>query len=436
MAIQQVAGGSSNGITSFLFQDDGGTTGTELDGAEFARTLRQLLNEDDAPADASIASGTRDEAAEGSSALSAELETLADDFKLPANGTKLQADTMYDGDDEAAQAAWSAMAFADRMAMTQAQARAAAEAATQTRDLAPVDASTEDGAQSQVSVEATTHGTQIHELAQSGDQAILAQQVGMPAPQAMSGRNKPASGKSLPQAFRPMANAPGQSMAALQARGAQTAQKADAFAIGGSDSAFSVAFSGNFVAELAGTDARASQNNQQAAPAFALGLQATRVDTPLPAAARATGEAAMTPQFDSPHLAGSDAWFDDIGARVEWLTEMNLEKAELQLHPAELGQLDIQITTGEDGTTVSFITHNNDARALIEDNMPKLRELLAQQGLQLGDSQVSQQSEQQRDARDANGMAGGSQPDTSAEDEASVRRTVYVRDPNRIDHYV
>ncbi|MDY6982142.1 MAG: flagellar hook-length control protein FliK [Pseudomonadota bacterium] len=433
MAIQQVASGGNNGIMSFLFQDDGSAAGTELEGAEFARTLRQLLNEDEAPADASLSSSDEPVSPEDGTALSDDLETLADDFKLPANGAELHTDTMFDGDDEAAQAAWSAMAFADKLAMTQAQASADAEAATETGDTALSNAAAHEHA---ASAEPAVHGVQILELAHNAEQVSLAQQVGMPAPQATAGRSTPASGKFLPQSFRSTANALSQSMAAAQTRGAQPAQKTDALPIGGSESAFSAAFSNNVIADIVGADARTSQGNTQTTPNFALGLQAARVDSALPSAAKAANEAAMTPQFDSPHVAGSDAWFDDIGARVEWLTEMNIEKAELQLHPAELGQLEIQIATGEDGTTVSFVTHNNDARALIEDNMPKLRELLAQQGLRLGDSQVSQHSDQQRDARDMHSMSANASNDTRNDDETPVRRTVYVRDPSRIDHYV
>lgn len=429
MAIQQVAGGSSNGIMGFLFQDDGSAAGTELEGAGFERTLRQLLNEDEAPADASVASDKSTSAEEAP--LSDELDTLADDFKLPANGAELQTDTMFDGDDEAAQAAWSAMAFADKLAMAQAQAANAAETATADATLADTSSELTEHA---TPAEPPTHGVQITELARGAEQAAMQAQAAMPTPQPLPGRSTPASGKFLPQNFRPAANTLSQSMAAAQARGAQTAQKSDALPIGGSETAFSAAFSNNFIADIVGADARASQNTAQAAPNFALGLQAARVD--LPATAKAANEAALTPQFDSPHIAGSDAWFDDIGARVEWLTEMNLEKAELQLHPAELGQLDIQISTGDDGTTVSFVTHNNDARALIEDNMPKLRELLAQQGLRLGDSQVSQHSGQQRDAREPHGMSANASSDTRNDDDTPVRRTVYVRDPNRIDHYV
>lgn len=434
MAIQQVAGGSSNGIMSFLFQDDGSTAGTELEGAGFARTLRQLLNEDEAPADASLASDDS-MSPEDNAALSDELETLADDFKLPANGAELQTDTMFDGDDEAAQAAWSATAFADRLAMTQAQAANPAETAMDTSDATLAEATNEHAALATPA----THGVQVTEFARGTEQAAMQAQAPVPAPQTLSGRSAPASGKFLPQAFRPTANTLGQSMATAQARGvqgAQTVQKTDALPVGNSESAFSAAFGNNFIADIVGADARASQGNTQTAPPIALGLQAARVDNPLPAAAKAANEAALTPQFDSPHVAGSDAWFEDIGARVEWLTEMNIEKAELQLHPAELGQLEIQIATGDEGTTVSFVTHNNDARALIEDNMPKLRELLAQQGLRLGDSQVSQHSEQQRDTRDMHGMNANASNDARNDDDTAVRRTVYVRDPNRIDHYV
>ena len=121
--------------------------------------------------------------------------------------------------------------------------------------------------------------------------------------------------------------------------------------------------------------------------------------------------------------------------RVEWLKDMNIEQADLKLHPAELGMLEIHVSTADDATTVSFVTHNANARELIEDSMPKLRELLASQGMQLGESQVSQHSEGRQRGQDLNSGAAAAQ-DTNAEEAAPVRRTAYVADPNRIDHYV
>lgn len=443
MTIQQVAGSNNNGIMGFLFQDDGSTEGTVLEGAEFARTLHRLLGEEAAPPDAEPADEPDGKLAvlKNATPLSADLDALAGDFALPAQDPELQPQAEGDVDEpDAGKALWSIANFADMMGMS--HARAAIAAGTDTDHEARIPAATQQAPASGSANAAVTSGgiEQAIDLAPGAEQAaVQAQQVPMPLSPAMlaHGRSAPASGKFLPQGFRPAANALSQAMAGAATRSAQPATiPADAVPAGGSEGAFSAAFNSNFISELLSADARTPQGNSNAPmPNVMQGLNNARADNPLPAAMKAAAESAPMPSFDSPYLAGSDAWFEDLGTRLEWLSDMNFEKAELQLHPAELGLLEIQISNGDEGTSVSFVTHNPEARALIEDSMPKLRELLAHQGLQLGDSQVSQQSGQQRDAQDMSGTPSGTQPDTRAEDEAPARRTVYVRDPNRIDHY-
>jgi flagellar hook-length control protein FliK len=60
-----------------------------------------------------------------------------------------------------------------------------------------------------------------------------------------------------------------------------------------------------------------------------------------------------------------------------------------------------------DGATVHFTVANQQARDVIEQSMPRLREMLAQQGVQLGDSSVQQQSSGQQQNRYAAGNGQG-----------------------------
>jgi flagellar hook-length control protein FliK len=251
------------------------------------------------------------------------------------------------------------------------------------------------------------------------------------------GRRPPQGGKTLPQSFR--TSILSRALAANESRAAAAHGSTDALPEQNPDTALASAFASAFAADVVPAEARAQQNAASALPSLNHGIQGLRTELPLPAAQHAgaeTSSADGTLQLQSPYIAGSDAWFEDLGTRVEWLKDMNIETAELQLHPAELGQLEIHISTGDDATTVSFVTSNADARELIESSMPRLRELLASQGLQLGQSEVSQNSEGQRREQNLNGQAREGTDATPAEDATPKRRTVYIADPNRIDHYV
>lgn len=87
--------------------------------------------------------------------------------------------------------------------------------------------------------------------------------------------------------------------------------------------------------------------------------------------------------------AGNPAWQADMADRVRWLSKANLSEAEIQLHPEELGKVEIKITTTDDQTTVHFFTRNAQARDLIESTLPRLREMLGNSGLQLQHGDVS-----------------------------------------------
>lgn len=65
--------------------------------------------------------------------------------------------------------------------------------------------------------------------------------------------------------------------------------------------------------------------------------------------------------------------------------------AEIRLDPPELGPLVVRIQVQGDQTQVQFHVVQPQTRDIVEQALPRLREMLAEQGLQLTDSQVSQQ---------------------------------------------
>jgi flagellar hook-length control protein FliK len=107
-----------------------------------------------------------------------------------------------------------------------------------------------------------------------------------------------------------------------------------------------------------------------------------------------------------------------------------LKTAEIRLTPAELGPLKIQVVI-EDGTAnVSFQSQHAVTRDAIEQALPRLRELLAENGLTLGQSSGSEQDLGKENQHHADTpmrpiMAGTDASISTAEDSsaASVLRT-------------
>jgi len=109
------------------------------------------------------------------------------------------------------------------------------------------------------------------------------------------------------------------------------------------------------------------------------------------------------PELMQMHMAGSPknpAWAQGLGERVQWLIQQNIQGAEIRLNPPELGALEIKLQlSGDQGTQIHFTSPNGSVREALEAAIPRLREMFAENGLMLGDVNVSHQSlaEQQRD---------------------------------------
>jgi len=110
------------------------------------------------------------------------------------------------------------------------------------------------------------------------------------------------------------------------------------------------------------------------------------------AAARA--EAGAGPgAFAAPLAVGQAGaeWAGELEARVQWLAGRNLRSAEIQLDPPELGPLQVQVQSHRDGASVHFTTHSAAVRDLVEQSLPRLREMLESSGMNLLDVNVAQQ---------------------------------------------
>ncbi|HEY1141935.1 MAG TPA: flagellar hook-length control protein FliK [Lysobacter sp.] len=89
--------------------------------------------------------------------------------------------------------------------------------------------------------------------------------------------------------------------------------------------------------------------------------------------------------------ADPQSGFDDgFGARLVWMAEQRLGHAEIRLNPEHLGPIEVRVQM--DGTQVSaeFQSGHAGVRQAIEASLPRLREMLGQQGLQLGQTDVGQ----------------------------------------------
>ncbi len=140
-----------------------------------------------------------------------------------------------------------------------------------------------------------------------------------------------------------------------------------------------------------GSDGKSAElTHTLAGPATLQGGQAN-------AQARAEAALAQSPLQLSKEQAG-----DQLAERVQVMMSKNLKHVDIRLDPPELGKLQIKLSLNQDQASVQFTVGNQQTRDLVEQAMPRLRELLNQQGLQLAQTSVQQDSSRQQFAGQQN----------------------------------
>ncbi|UTW02758.1 flagellar hook-length control protein FliK [Amphritea atlantica] len=122
--------------------------------------------------------------------------------------------------------------------------------------------------------------------------------------------------------------------------------------------------------------------------------QLTSFADSLAAASRGARPAQELVQQVMPHgvRPGEAAWSQAVNDRVMVMASKNGQFADIQLDPPELGSLQVRLQVKNEQVTVVFNTPHGSVRDALEQNMPRLREMFADQGLNLSESSVEDHS--------------------------------------------
>ncbi|HEY1131397.1 MAG TPA: flagellar hook-length control protein FliK, partial [Roseateles sp.] len=134
---------------------------------------------------------------------------------------------------------------------------------------------------------------------------------------------------------------------------------------------------------------------------FAAVLAQTQ-QAPLAAAAPGTTSAAASARVHAALQSG--AFAPELGARVSLLAVNGVQQAELQLNPADMGPVAVQIVVDGAQAQVSFHAAHAETRQALQQSLPDLAAALQGQGLTLAGGGVFQQASQ--DTKDGQPQAG------------------------------
>lgn len=115
-------------------------------------------------------------------------------------------------------------------------------------------------------------------------------------------------------------------------------------------------------------------------------LPAAPISTPTPTAASV---AIQTP-------LGTPGWDNQLGERVVWISQRQMQSAEISINPPELGPMELRLTLDNtqagQQATLQFASPHAEVREALENALPQLREVMADAGITLGNATVGSES--------------------------------------------
>lgn len=138
----------------------------------------------------------------------------------------------------------------------------------------------------------------------------------------------------------------------------------------------------------------------------------------------------------TPHVGG-ESFDEDISARIGWLADQKIGHATIKVTPHDLGLIEVRLQMDGDKVHASFSSAHADVRHALESTLPRLREMLNDQGFQLGNADVGHQHTAQ-DGKSGGGnsqrggIGGGDEP---AMVETTISSAQLMRQRGLVDAY-
>ncbi|MCK9387820.1 MAG: flagellar hook-length control protein FliK [Sulfuritalea sp.] len=117
-----------------------------------------------------------------------------------------------------------------------------------------------------------------------------------------------------------------------------------------------------------------------------------RAVAPTPSAA--TGSTA-SPSLRIDIPLGQAGWHDEVGQKLTWMVGNSRQQADLVLNPPQLGRVEVSLTMNGDQASAIFTSSNPAVREALENSLHRLREVLADAGVSLGQTHVGSESPHQ-----------------------------------------
>ena len=89
---------------------------------------------------------------------------------------------------------------------------------------------------------------------------------------------------------------------------------------------------------------------------------------------------------------GQAGWHEEVGQHLTWMVGSDSHRADLVLNPPELGRVEVSLSVSGDKASAVFASPNPAVREALEASMDRLREVLADAGVTLGQTHVGSET--------------------------------------------
>jgi len=136
-------------------------------------------------------------------------------------------------------------------------------------------------------------------------------------------------------------------------------------------------------------------------------VQASAAPAPLQQAALVSAQAAAAPAADKlAARVGTQAWDNQVGQKIIYMVNGKEQTASMTLNPPDMGPMQIVLSVNNDQASVTFTAAQPEVRQALENAMPKLREMMSESGIELGNATVNAGLQDQRQGEQARAQAG------------------------------
>lgn len=119
---------------------------------------------------------------------------------------------------------------------------------------------------------------------------------------------------------------------------------------------------------------------------------------------------------------GAAGWDRALGQKVVWMVGQGEQSASLTLNPPDLGPLQVVLTVSHTQASADFSAAQPEVRQALQDALPRLREMLADAGISLGQANVhAGTGEHAQHAQQGSGAHGGSGSNSRGADNSTTQ---------------